>query len=62
MTKKNKINQIQDVYFNYIPLDVHGIRQREHCAISNALDGYGSRIDPRTPTIAGTPLSSANWT
>ncbi|KAJ0754998.1 hypothetical protein HanPI659440_Chr09g0353041 [Helianthus annuus] len=30
--------------------------------MSKDLEGYGSFIVPRTPMIAGTPLSRANWT
>lgn len=30
--------------------------------MSKAREGYGSRLEARTPIIAGTPRSSANWT
>lgn len=49
-------------YIEILPFAVHGIKHREHWAISKALDGYGRRIDPSTPITAGTPRSNANCT
>ena len=43
-----------------VPKSVHGIRQREQCAMSKARDGYGSLFEAIIPIKAGTPLSRAN--
>jgi hypothetical protein len=46
----------------YVPDSAHGIRQREQCAMSKALDGYGSLFEAKIPIKAGTPRSRANCT
>ena len=46
--------------YRSLPFAPQGIKQREQCAISKALDGYGNFMVPSTPITAGTPLSKAN--
>jgi len=43
-----------------IPYSAHGMRHREQCAMSKALEGKGNLFEARTPINAGTPLSRAN--
>lgn len=45
-----------------LPNSVHGIRHLEQWAISNELEGKGRRCVEMTPSTAGIPRSSANWT
>jgi hypothetical protein len=44
-----------------LPYLAHGMRQREQCAMSKDRAGYGMRFSAMMPSIAGTPLSKANW-